>query len=159
LVSYLELQLNDDPKVLKVVYTTSKEWHPGPPRFDGESWSSFKAAAYKSAVPKLAKASLNTEAVDKIFSRLMTLKDWTVVEKFSNADGTPLDQAVKDRLQDETDLATDLLERLEASLLAYAPVADEVGFPAHKPMAEVARNFATMARANHRVANEHLNLL
>ncbi|MBI1169967.1 hypothetical protein GC209_01090 [bacterium] len=159
LVAYLELQLNEDPQVLKVVYTTSKDWHPGPPRFDGESWTSFKAAAYKSAAPKLAKASLATEAIDKIFARLATMKDWSNEAKFSNVDGSPLDQTVKDHLTDETSLAMDLLERLEASLLAYAPVADDIGFPAHKPMIEVARNFATMARANHRVATEHLNLL
>lgn len=159
LVSYLELQLNEDPQVLKVVYTTSKEWHPGPPRFDGESWVSFKAAAYKSATPKLAKPSLNTEAADRIFARLLTLKDWSDLARFSNPDGSPLDQTVKDHLTDETSLAIDLLERLEAALLAYAPLAEATGFPVHKPMVEVARNFATMTRANLRVANEHLNML
>lgn len=62
-------------------------------------------------------------------------------------------------MTDATSLAINLLKRLDAALLAYAPIAAGISFMAHSVMVEVARNFATMALADLRVVNEHFDML
>lgn len=172
LVNYLEHQLNEDPNVMKVAYATDFKWQPGTPRFALESWSSFKAAAAKSAEPPLARESLETPGVDRLLAQLARLETWSDSKAFKAArdklaaddpdpdsDKALKDPAGKDDLLKELREAIDLLSRLSLAFSAYAPMADSVGHPQHKDMAEVAATFATMARGNLKVAQDNLKLV
>lgn len=182
LVNYLEHQLNEDPNVMKVDYSTDASWHPGTPAFTLASWTSFKAAAAKfsepdkpgkPARPPLAAPSLKTDAIDRLMVNLAGLTTWSDGARFQKArdqmeadeaagaapDGKPRDLSGKKALVDELTEAIDLLARLDAAFGAYAPICDVPGGPEHKGMKQVAATFATMARGNLKVAQRNLKLV
>ncbi|MFN4157969.1 MAG: hypothetical protein ACK4GO_06145 [Gemmobacter sp.] len=168
LVNYLEHQLNEDPEVLRVEYSTKNNWQPGTPVLTLQSWVAYKAAAHKSAQPTLAKESLSTGGIDRLLAELAPLKAWNdakkvkkVVDEANAPPQTPQQTPVgptQERLDliKELETAIDLLSRLETGLKGYAPLQDTTGSASHVEMKEAAAAFATMARGNLKLAQKTL---
>jgi len=156
LIEYLEAELKEDPVVLKVEKTNGRKWHPGRPALGLASWTAFKAAAVKSAEPKMAKDSLKTPGVDRLFAALLPLKGWQ--------DNAAVDAAIADgggklakdenaakpaqitELLTANEAAVKQLARLESALNAYAPKTEGITTEAHAEMSKVAASFATLAK-------------
>ncbi|OIQ28038.1 MAG: hypothetical protein BM562_13790 [Alphaproteobacteria bacterium MedPE-SWcel] len=171
LIAYLENELKDDPTVLGVEKKMDGNWHPGKPSLTISSWTAFKAAAAKSATPKLDTDSMTTPAIDRCLVELTKLEEWQKPELFETArqtdSVTPEDQepAANALTQDLAALASnlstavDLLERLDAAAGAYRPLAAGSGVTVHEGMQAVSKTVAVMARAQAAGARKNVELI
>ncbi|TNJ48378.1 hypothetical protein [Phaeobacter sp. B1627] len=159
LIAYLENELKDDPTVLGVEKKMDSNWHPGKPSLTLTGWTAFKAAAAKSAVPKLDAESMSTPAIDRCLVELGKLEEWQKPELFENArqtdstmaaDQEPAPNALNQELAalvSNLSAAVDLLERLAAAAGEYRPVVAGSGATVHDGMQAVSKTVAVMARA------------
>lgn len=171
LVAYLENELSDDRVVMAVEYKKDNKWAPGDPALDLSVWTSFKAAAAKSAQPPLAEGSLATPAIDRLLGVIAQNPGWDDTSAFKAArdktveDGPPDDNAPVPQIPDDVQRIldkqlemNDYLDRLGEAFAAYKPMA-ATGSSAHKPMEDAAAIFATMARAGARVTSDNIKVI
>ncbi|MCX7560556.1 hypothetical protein OS190_13345 [Sulfitobacter sp. F26204] len=158
LIAFLENELQDDPTVLGVEKKMDGNWHPGKPALTVTSWTAFKAAAEKSATPRLDRASLATPAIDRCLIELSKLEEWQNgdifkaardIDKNMSEDEEPEANALMQeqaQLVDRLENAVDLLERLDAAATEYKPLNDGSSTEVHQGMQAVAKTFAALAR-------------
>lgn len=171
LVAYLESELNRDVVTLGVIKEKSTKWEPGKPELSLAVWTNFKAAASRSASPKLHTDSTATPAIDRCFSELGKLKKWQDFEKFEKAreaEETLEEEALPDtgalsqeltELKAELEKAADLLERLEQALTGYKPMTDDSLSAKHTEMESAAKTFAVLAKGNAAGLRKNIDLI
>jgi len=171
LIAYLENELQDDPTMLGVEKVMDSNWHPGKPELSVKSWTAFKAAAAKSATPKLHGSSLSTPAIDRCLLELTKLDAWQNPDVFAAArvqdDTVPDDEdQAPNALSQEldalvTDLtkAADLLDRLEGATREYSPVSDGHETEQHADMKAVSNTLGIMARGHAASARKNAELV
>ncbi|MEO1555623.1 MAG: hypothetical protein AAFS01_04280 [Pseudomonadota bacterium] len=166
LIAYLENELSDQPSTMKIAKAGKKKWHPGTPKVSMATWASFKAAAHRTAEPKMDAKSLDSPAIDRCLVELAAItskvrwndKSYIQSIKTRQADSEKERIDAHQRLEEALISAASLYARLDAAWRAYAPVVENTA-ALHAEMSKTALMFAQMAKLGEIEARAGLDLL
>ncbi len=151
LVAYLQAELSDDRKILKVVETDDTTWFPGKPELTLIGWKRFVKAAGQ-ASPPIHASGMDTPAIDRLLAEAAGLDPWDAeLDDLPEPGAEDHADAVAQRLA-AAEAALPVYQRLEAALRAYRPMEGGTadaggtgGAKEHSSMRTAADAFATLA--------------
>ena len=162
-VTYFQTLYSNDPVVMRRI-PLKKDWHPGSPLLNLNSWLRFKAAAVDRAKPTLSEKSASTTEVDRFLTSLsrLTGKDGNYAKHRDtlfpevdlsdpNAEDKRVTKAYRTYLESTSQAATGVVAVLKAwKPVAGAPEGEDANAwiegSAHDGMIDIAESLIAQAQ-------------